>query len=346
MSTLTMNDIPRQRRSDEERDNFLRNAIVGSLIFHIIFLLLKFPGLMNEQKAPKPAKSVAIKMEFIAPPKAYQLKKEQIVKSMSQAVVPVSTSAPEVAKTVQAGGATHTDNGPSQLSKKGSAKNGPLSTPGAGVNTIGDSSTKGYQFKGGKGLKALMGSGGLQVPTGGNSEGSRFARGGAGSGVGNNGTNLTGEYRAPGSNGDGSGFDLGKDQVGNYDRSTGPKGLGNKKGIDTAYVQPETVVLGAIDPEQLRKILQEYIPQFRYCYQQELQENSEKIKGIIDLNFRIEGSGRVSMVKIKSAQTQFSTKGIECMGGVLKAIDFPKPKGGGLVDVRQPLNFFAENTKI
>jgi hypothetical protein len=34
------------------------------------------------------------------------------------------------------------------------------------------------------------------------------------------------------------------------------------------------------------------------------------------------------------------------MGQVLGIIDFPKPKGGGVVDVRQPLNFFAETEKI
>ena len=34
------------------------------------------------------------------------------------------------------------------------------------------------------------------------------------------------------------------------------------------------------------------------------------------------------------------------MASVLRMIDFPKPKGGGLVDVRHPLNFFAEKEKI
>jgi len=41
-----------------------------------------------------------------------------------------------------------------------------------------------------------------------------------------------------------------------------------------------------------------------------------------------------------------SSKGIACMGNILHMIDFPKPKGGGLVDVRQPLNFLSESTKI
>jgi len=104
--------------------------------------------------------------------------------------------------------------------------------------------------------------------------------------------------------------------------------------------------MGSIDPEVLRKILGEYLGQFKFCYQQELQEQSEKVKGIVDLNFRIEGDGKVSKVTIKSAQTRFSDRGIGCMANILKMIEFPKPKGGGLVDVRQPLNFFSESTKI
>jgi hypothetical protein len=169
---------------------------------------------------------------------------------------------------------------------------------------------------------------------------------GVGNGRGSKGDNLNGEYRAPNGTGDGSGHILGKDTYGNYDRSTTAKGLANKKGIDTAFVQADTVVLGSIEPEVLRKILQEYLPQFKFCYQQELSENSEKIKGIVDLNFRIEPDGKVSVVNIKSASTKFSQKGISCMGNILHMIEFPKPKGGGLVDVRQPLNFLSESTKI
>jgi hypothetical protein len=100
-----------------------------------------------------------------------------------------------------------------------------------------------------------------------------------------------------------------------------------------------------MDPELLRKILREYLPQFRHCYQQEL-ERSEEAKGVVDLNFRIGKAGRVTTVNIKSKKAKFSNSGTNCMAGVLKLIDFPKPKGGGMVDVKQPLNFFAERNKI
>jgi len=126
----------------------------------------------------------------------------------------------------------------------------------------------------------------------------------------------------------------------------GSGGVYSKNGIDTATIDSRTVILGSIDPELLRKILREYLPQFRHCYQQELSTNSEDLKGIVDLNFRIEGDGKVSSIDINSRDSRFSKKGTGCMASVLRMIDFPKPKGGGLVDVRQPLNFFAEKEKI
>jgi len=138
----------------------------------------------------------------------------------------------------------------------------------------------------------------------------------------------------------------GSDKKGSGSGSYGSRGLAAKAGFDSAYLEPKTVVLGSMDPELLRKILREYIPQFRHCYQQELIGHSDKIKGVIDLNFTISAVGKVSKYNIKVKDAQFSQKGVGCMGQVLGLIDFPKPKGGGVVDVRQPLNFFAETEKI
>ena len=138
----------------------------------------------------------------------------------------------------------------------------------------------------------------------------------------------------------------GSDKKGSGSASYGSRGLASKSGFDSSYLEPKTVVLGSMDPELLRKILREYIPQFRHCYQQELIGNSDKIKGVIDLNFTISATGKVSKYDIRIKNAQFSKKGVGCMGQVLSVIDFPKPKGGGVVDVRQPLNFFAETEKI
>ncbi len=126
----------------------------------------------------------------------------------------------------------------------------------------------------------------------------------------------------------------------------GAQGLVARNGIDTAYVEPKTVVLGSMDPELLRRILQEHIPQFRHCYQQELAAHSDRVKGVVDLNFRIDKDGGVSNVDIRSKGAAFSPTGQGCMAKVLGLITFPRPKGGGVVDVRQPLNFFSENNKF
>ncbi|MFT6630380.1 MAG: hypothetical protein ACJAS4_000316 [Bacteriovoracaceae bacterium] len=138
---------------------------------------------------------------------------------------------------------------------------------------------------------------------------------------------------------------MGSDAAGRAAASFGSKGLSSKSGRDTAYIQTETVVLGSMDPELLRKILQQYLPQFRHCYQQELAYNSEDIKGIVDLNFEILGSGKVSKIKVRAKDSRFSKRGTNCMAKVLAIIDFPKPKGGGRVAVRQPLSFFSEQEK-
>ena len=103
--------------------------------------------------------------------------------------------------------------------------------------------------------------------------------------------------------------------------------------------------MGSIDPELLRKIIREHLPQFRRCYQKELDLN-DKLKGTISLDFRILKNGSVTKVKIKSKYTTFSRSGYGCMSSVLNMIQFPKPKGGGIIDVRQPLSFHAENNKI
>lgn len=336
----------RTYHKDDSEKKFYQRAIVGSLILHAIFFALKLPEIGMHVGIK--AKVEPIKMNFIASTITHELKRQkaasETIAASIQTQLPSGVNKVTTNEAGKTGNNTKTKNLVEQKSKKGSEAKGPLSDPGIASGGLGDSATKGYEFKG-KGLKALMGnSQTMTVAAGNGTEGSLGLTGGTG--IANKGNNLTGEYRAPAGIGNGSGHLLGKDNVGNYDRSTGTNGLANKKGFDTAFVEADTVILGSIDPEVLRRILQEYLPQFKFCYQQELQEHSEKIKGIVDLNFRIEGDGKVSTVRIKSAQTKFSEKGIGCMGNILHMINFPKPKGGGLVDVRQPLNFSSESTKM
>jgi hypothetical protein len=91
-----------------------------------------------------------------------------------------------------------------------------------------------------------------------------------------------------------------------------------------------------MDPELLRKILRRYLPQFRQCYQQELITQNRKLEGVLSLDFRIGKRGRVIHSNIHLKDAHFSKHGTNCMNRVLSLIKFPKPRGGGFVDVTQP----------
>ncbi len=120
---------------------------------------------------------------------------------------------------------------------------------------------------------------------------------------------------------------------------TGATGISSKKGFAFPKVFKKTVVLGSMDPDEVREILDQYIPLFRHCYDQELERMNNKIKGTMQLNFEIGASGRVTKANIMLQKMDFSEEGKGCVRNVLKGIQFPKPKGGGVVEIKQPLNF-------
>jgi len=232
MTTITAKlALPRRSfHKDESSKRFFRNAVIGSFLMHAVLFALKFPS--EAMKVVPKEKLSAIKMKFITPPESYR-KQKAITKEVMDKIQTNLESGAKVVTTTQqgpTGDPNQTKTQKVQKSKAGSPKAGPLSTPNGGGNSLGDSATKGYEFKG-KGLKALMGnSSTMSLAAGNGTEGSRGLTGGTG--IANKGNNLTGDYRAPAGIGDGSGLG-GKDAVGNYDRSTTTKGLANKKGIDT-----------------------------------------------------------------------------------------------------------------
>lgn len=121
--------------------------------------------------------------------------------------------------------------------------------------------------------------------------------------------------------------------------SAGAQGLVDKKGVYTAGIPTETVVLGAMDPDIIRQILRDHIPQFRHCYQKELDSSNDEVAGVIELNFTIGASGHVTDAGVgKKTNLIPSVKG--CVINVLKGIKFPEPLGGGTVEVKQPMNFY------
>lgn len=130
--------------------------------------------------------------------------------------------------------------------------------------------------------------------------------------------------------------------VGKLATTKGSEGLSAKTGVYTAGIPSETVVLGSMDPDVIRRILREHIPQFRSCYQKELNRNSGRdISGSIRLVFTIGASGSVSRAGV-DGRTRLPRRVKGCVVNVLRGIQFPSPLGGGTVDVKQPFNFYPK----
>jgi len=105
----------------------------------------------------------------------------------------------------------------------------------------------------------------------------------------------------------------------------------------------ETKALGGIEPDAIRGVLIKTIPQFRICYQNQLDTTGKVFSGVIRLDFLIESTGKVGKSKVTSSSGPFSKKTKNCILEVLKKTQFPKPLGGGVVEVSQPVNFYPRN---
>ncbi len=120
--------------------------------------------------------------------------------------------------------------------------------------------------------------------------------------------------------------------------SKGAEGLSAKRAIYTAGIPSETVVLGSMDPDVIRRRLMEFLPQFRSCYQRELETKGSEINGTIKLNFVIGSSGHVAKAGLDGS-TPLPRDVSACVVNTLRGITFPEPLGGGTVEVKQPMNF-------
>jgi hypothetical protein len=114
----------------------------------------------------------------------------------------------------------------------------------------------------------------------------------------------------------------------------------SEKVMATAGIPSRTVVLGGMDPDTIRKILMDHLSQFRFCYQKELDKVNKEFSGRITLNFVIGASGYVTRAGVKESSMPQIVR--SCVVNVLKGIPFPAPRGGGVVEVTQPMNFYPK----
>ncbi|MFG1483038.1 AgmX/PglI C-terminal domain-containing protein [Halobacteriovorax sp. HFRX-2_2] len=125
---------------------------------------------------------------------------------------------------------------------------------------------------------------------------------------------------------------------GKLSSSFGTDGLVQKKQVYIAGVPYREVILGSMDRNDIMRILMENVPQFRYCYQKELDVQQKGISGVLGMEFVIGASGNVTKASVAKADRGVPPSVKNCVVNHLKTIQFPRPKGGAEVGVHVPLN--------
>ena len=142
---------------------------------------------------------------------------------------------------------------------------------------------------------------------------------------------LLGNEAGSASGGTGSGG-IGWGTIGTGRYGTLGHGAGTIAAPSVVVGQPSSQ--GELDKAIIRRFVKRHIQSIQYCYEKQLLVKPD-IKGTIHTQFYIDPSGNVT----KSSGSGFDPDVAQCVARVLQSIEFPKPKGGGGVQVYYPFTF-------
>ena len=98
------------------------------------------------------------------------------------------------------------------------------------------------------------------------------------------------------------------------------------------------------DADAIEAALLAHRDEFRLCYEREINAEHPALAGRVGTTFVIGSSGRVTEAGIES--TTLKNANVErCVVQVIKRIDFPMPRGGGVVQVTYPFKYSPAGTK-
>jgi hypothetical protein len=147
-------------------------------------------------------------------------------------------------------------------------------------------------------------------------------RGGGGTGEGTIGLGNLGTIGKGGGGGSGSG----------YGRGAG--GLGGRRAHAPEVVPGTAQVRGSLDKEIIRRIIRRHINEVKFCYEKELTTHPD-LYGRVIVQFIIAGDGHV-MTSLVQSSTMNNPLVEQCIAGAVRRWEFPKPQGGGIVQVSYP----------
>lgn len=118
---------------------------------------------------------------------------------------------------------------------------------------------------------------------------------------------------------------------------------GRSSELDEGRLGPKpepTLLLGAIavvgdySKDSIRTFVEQQSAKLLHCYQQELAVHAG-LEGTVTAQFFISPTGSVMSANASGVSAEVST----CVANVLRGIEYPKPRGGGGVQVSYPLVF-------
>lgn len=99
---------------------------------------------------------------------------------------------------------------------------------------------------------------------------------------------------------------------------------------------PEATVVGSLDRDIIRRVVQRHVDEIRDCYNAGLTKDPE-LEGRVTIDFIIGGEGRINSAVVHES----TLKDLAVPKCIVKAVEewvFPEPSGGSTVTVRYPFN--------
>lgn len=121
------------------------------------------------------------------------------------------------------------------------------------------------------------------------------------------------------------------------DAASGGEFQRTKPGGGPSDIAGEPILLGTMKRELVDRVVREHLREIRYCYQRQLQRQPG-LSGKVTVRFVIARDGSVSSATTKSS-TLGSAAAETCIHGRFLRMQFPEPKGGGIVIVTYPFVF-------
>jgi outer membrane biosynthesis protein TonB len=112
-----------------------------------------------------------------------------------------------------------------------------------------------------------------------------------------------------------------------------------KKRLPVRLQLENSIQIGSLSKAEVDEVIRRHLPQIRYCYQKEVQQN-HLLYGKVVTHFTISKSGSVSTAKVSRSTLSEAAVG-DCIVRTMFRMNFPKPKGGGHVLVTYPFTFQA-----